>query len=96
MLKILRDLVLYYVSTIRYFALACKKFLLFSRDPSIWQYASVRVFRQPSMTLEQSRKYQMEKVQKYDGHWMRMFTDRPRIRYDGVYISTCHYIRYVK
>ncbi|CAO3622013.1 unnamed protein product [Mucor hiemalis] len=94
MLKILRDLVLYSVSTIPYFALTCKKFFLLSRDPSIWQYASVRVFKPPFMTLEQSKKHQAEYVQKtYDGHWMRMFIDRPRIRYDGIYISTCHYIR---
>ena len=83
------------VSTIPYFALTCKKFFLYSRDPSLWQYASVRVFRAPSMTLEQSKRYQMEYVRNYGGHWMRMFIDRPRIRYDGIYISTCHYIRYV-
>lgn len=94
MLQILRQLVLYSVSTIPYFALTCKKFFLASRDPSIWQYACVRIFKTPSMTLEQSKKHQSEYVQDvYGGHWMRMFIDRPRIRYDGVYISTCHYIR---
>lgn len=93
MLSILRVLVLHSVSTIPYFALVCKKFFLLSRDPSIWQYACIRVFREPSMTLEQSKRIQTNYVQKYDGHWMRMFIDRPRIRYDGIYISTCHYIR---
>jgi F-box protein 9 len=94
MLKILRNLVLYSVSTIPYFALTCKKFFLYSRDPSIWQHGCVHIFKTPSMTLEQSKKYQLEHVQEiFDGHWMRMFIDRPRIRYDGVYISTCHYIR---
>jgi F-box protein 9 len=93
MLSILRILVLHSVSTIPYFALACKKFFLLSRDPSIWQYACIRVFREPSMTLEQSKRIQSNYVQKYDGHWMRMFIDRPRIRYDGIYISTCNYIR---
>jgi F-box protein 9 len=45
------------------------------------------------MTLKQSKAYQSQCVQKYDGHWLRMFIDRPRIRYNGVYISTCHYVR---
>lgn len=93
MLKVLKHLVLYSVSTIPYFALACKKFFLLTRDQSIWQYACIRVFREPAMTLEESKEYQSRYVEKYDGHWMRMFIDRPRIRYDGVYISTCHYIR---
>ncbi|KAL7318409.1 hypothetical protein PS15m_001659 [Mucor circinelloides] len=93
MLHILQNLVLHSVSTIPYFALVCKKFFLLSRDPSIWQYACIRVFREPAMTLEQSKRFQTNYVQKYDGHWMRMFIDRPRIRYDGVYISTCNYVR---
>ncbi|KAI7902843.1 uncharacterized protein BX663DRAFT_508609 [Cokeromyces recurvatus] len=93
MLNIVRILVLHSVSTIPYFALVCKKFFLYSRDPSVWQYACIRSFRKPTMTLEQSRQYQMEYVKNYNGHWLRMFIDRPRIRYDGVYISTCHYIR---
>ncbi|KAI8330803.1 hypothetical protein EDC96DRAFT_44263 [Choanephora cucurbitarum] len=92
-LNILKILVLHSVSTIPYFARVCKKFFLYTRDPSIWQYACIRVFREPSMTLADSRQRCMEYVQKFDGHWMRMFIDRPRIRYDGLYISTCHYIR---
>ncbi|KAI8348271.1 hypothetical protein BD560DRAFT_450351 [Blakeslea trispora] len=92
-LKILKILALHSVSSIPYFARVCKKFFLYTRDPSIWQYACVRVFREPTMTLSESRQKCMEYVQKFDGHWMRMFIDRPRIRYDGLYISTCHYIR---
>ncbi|KAI7896758.1 uncharacterized protein EV154DRAFT_584922, partial [Mucor mucedo] len=93
MLHIVRHLILNSISTLPYFALTCKKFFLYSRDPSVWQYACFRVFKTPGMTLEQSRQYQCNQVLQYDGHWMRMFIDRPRIRYDGVYISTCHYIR---
>lgn len=93
MLNILGYLVLHSVSSMPYFALVCKKFFLLSRDPSVWQYACTYIFREPSMTLKQSKAYQLQYVQKYDGHWLRMFIDRPRIRYDGIYISTCHYIR---
>lgn len=93
LITVLKYLVLHSVSSIPYFALTCKKFFLLTRDPSIWQYACIRIFREPSMTLEQSKEHQSRYVEKYDGHWMRMFIDRPRIRYDGVYISTCHYVR---
>ncbi|KAI8636253.1 hypothetical protein BD408DRAFT_426433 [Parasitella parasitica] len=93
MVDILRFLVLDSVSTMPSVALTCKRFFLLSRDPSIWQYACIRVFREPSMTLEQSRRFQLDHVQKYNGHWLQMFIDRPRIRYDGIYISTCNYMR---
>ncbi|KAG0167455.1 hypothetical protein DFQ30_006055 [Apophysomyces sp. BC1015] len=29
----------------------------------------------------------------YANIWLRMFIDRPRVRYDGVYISVCQYTR---
>ncbi|CAO3699112.1 hypothetical protein G6F70_007016 [Rhizopus microsporus] len=94
MLYILRYLALHNLSSIPHFALTCKKFFLYSRDPSVWQYACVHTFRLPSMTLEESKAYQTNQVMRhYGGQWLRMFIDRPRIRYDGVYISTCHYIR---
>ncbi|KAG1047169.1 hypothetical protein G6F46_004143 [Rhizopus delemar] len=94
MLYLLRYLALHSLSTIPQFALTCKRFFLYTREPSIWQYASVHIFRLPSMTLEESKDYQVSKVmQQYNGQWLRMYIDRPRIRYDGVYISTCHYIR---
>ncbi|KAG0748871.1 hypothetical protein G6F57_003115 [Rhizopus arrhizus] len=94
MLYLLRYLALHSLSAIPQFALTCKRFFLYTREPSIWQYASVRIFRLPSMTLEESKDYQLGKVmQQYNGQWLRMYIDRPRIRYDGVYISTCHYIR---
>lgn len=45
------------------------------------------------MSVAESRLHQSHHVKAYGGHWMRMFIERPRIRYDGIYISTCHYIR---
>lgn len=46
------------------------------------------------MTLTESRRIQADQVQRYyGGGWYNMYIERPRIRYDGVYISTCHYIR---
>lgn len=32
-------------------------------------------------------------VHGYGGNWRTMFTGRPRIRFNGIYISTCNYVR---
>ena len=42
----------------------------------------------------QSRRVQAEYAATlYQGQWLRMYMDRPRLHYDGVYISVCQYIR---
>ncbi|KAI9278995.1 hypothetical protein BDA99DRAFT_567594 [Phascolomyces articulosus] len=94
LLHVLRHLILRSVSSVAQFALVCKNFFLLTRAPSLWRFASEHAFKSPYMTIETSRDFQAEYVEKvYNGHWMRMFIERPRIRYDGIYISTCHYIR---
>ncbi|KAI9311287.1 hypothetical protein BX666DRAFT_1868275 [Dichotomocladium elegans] len=94
MLHVLQHLVLHSVSTVANFSLVCKKFFLLTREPALWRFGCEHAFRSPYMSMKASRIYQEEYVYKiYEGHWMRMFIERPRIRYDGVYISTCHYIR---
>ncbi|KAI8144020.1 hypothetical protein BJV82DRAFT_667861 [Fennellomyces sp. T-0311] len=94
LLHVLRHLILRSVSSVANFALVCKNFFLLTRAPSLWRFASEHAFKSPYMNMEVSRQFQAEYVNRvYDGHWMRMFIERPRIRYDGVYISTCHYIR---
>ncbi|KAL0080878.1 hypothetical protein J3Q64DRAFT_1643857 [Phycomyces blakesleeanus] len=90
---ILRHLVLRSVSSVARFALVCKNFFLFTRSPSLWKFACEHAFRTPEMSLEDSQWQQHKHVQVYEGNWMRMFIERPRIRYDGVYISTCQYVR---
>ena len=94
LVQILGHLVLHSVSTMPIFALVCKRFFLATRSASLWRHACEHIFRAPSMTLNQSRLYQTEFVKTlYDGYWLRMFIERPRLRYDGVYISVCQYIR---
>ncbi|KAI8379390.1 uncharacterized protein BYT42DRAFT_495985 [Radiomyces spectabilis] len=90
---ILRRLILRSVSSIAKFAVVCKKFFLLTRSPSLWRFLCEHAFRIPGIAIEVSKQQQLEHVQKYGGHWMRMFIERPRIRFDGIYISTCHYIR---
>ncbi|KAI9498101.1 hypothetical protein BDB00DRAFT_801142 [Zychaea mexicana] len=94
LLHVLRHLILRSVSSVAQFALVCKNFFLLTRAPSLWRFASEHAFKSPYMTLETSRVFQADYVEKvYHGHWLRMFIERPRIRYDGVYISICHYVR---
>lgn len=93
-MDILRHLVLCSTSSIASFALVCKRFFLATRSPSLWRYACEHAFRAPGMTLQDSRRCQAEIIQAlYGGYWLRMYIERPRIRYDGVYISVCQYIR---
>ena len=94
LLHVLRHLILRSVSSVAQFALVCKNFFLLTRAPSLWRFASEHAFKSPYMTMDVSRQFQADYAHRvYNGHWMRMFIERPRIRYDGVYISTCHYIR---
>ncbi|KAG2220269.1 hypothetical protein INT45_009884 [Circinella minor] len=94
LVQVLGHLVLYSASTMPTFALVCKRFFLATRSPSLWRHACEHIFRAPAMTLDQSRLYQTEFVKTlYNGYWLGMFIERPRLRYDGVYISVCQYIR---
>ncbi|CAG8679704.1 11953_t:CDS:2, partial [Ambispora leptoticha] len=90
-LCILKQLLLLNVASIGTFSLVCKKFLLLSRENSIWRFACLRAFR---MDLRDAIYIlQRDVMKKYGNDWRRMFIERPRIRYDGVYIATCYYLR---
>ncbi|CAO3598737.1 unnamed protein product [Absidia cylindrospora] len=94
LLTILKHLFLRSLSSSAKVALVCKRLFLLTRTPSLWRYLCEHAYRLPNMTLEESRRVQSDQVQRYyGGGWYNMFVERPRIRYDGVYISTCHYIR---
>lgn len=93
MLCIITHLALHATWTIPSIARVCKQFFLYTRDPIIWKYVCVRVFQTPYMTLKESDLLQKSYISKYNGSWLCMFIARSRIRYDGVYISTCEYVR---
>ncbi|KAI7862933.1 hypothetical protein BDF14DRAFT_1848978 [Spinellus fusiger] len=90
---ILRHLLVQSLSSVASVALVCKNFFLLTRSYSLWRFACEHAFQLPGMTYEQCKKEQTKQVLVYGGHWMRMLIERPRIRYDGVYISIGHYIR---
>ncbi|ORY95569.1 hypothetical protein BCR43DRAFT_525282 [Syncephalastrum racemosum] len=91
--QVLQQLVLHSTAPIARFALVCKNFFLLTRSQSLWRFAAEHAFRTPRMTLDESRIKQASIVKLYSGQWNRMFIERPRVRYDGVYIATCHYLR---
>ncbi|XP_040839489.1 F-box only protein 9 isoform X2 [Ochotona curzoniae] len=62
-------------------SLVCRGFYICARDPEIWRLACLRVWGRSSI-----------KLVPYTS-WREMFLERPRVRFDGVYISKTTYIR---
>ncbi|ORX66786.1 hypothetical protein DL89DRAFT_295163 [Linderina pennispora] len=88
------------------FAAACKRFAVVSRDARLWKFMNCAAQRQPTGERFQAAcssvsvpaeepvdTYSLyREAQAYDG-WLDMFLRRARVRFDGIYISTCHYLR---
>ncbi|XP_053142341.1 F-box only protein 9 isoform X5 [Hemicordylus capensis] len=62
-------------------SLVCRGFYICARDPEIWRQACLKVWGRTC-----------NKVVPYTS-WREMFLERPRVRFDGVYISKTTYIR---
>ncbi|KAI8341883.1 hypothetical protein BC941DRAFT_175453 [Chlamydoabsidia padenii] len=91
---ILCHLVLQSLGSVAQFALVCRSFFLLTRSATLWRAACESLFSNPAMTFMQAEQYQSSIVhQSFEGQWLRMIKERPRIRYDGVYIATCQYVR---
>lgn len=62
-------------------SLVCRGFYICARDPEIWRSACLRVWGRKCTKLVPFTS------------WREMFLQRPRVRFDGVYISKTSYIR---
>ncbi|XP_072247198.1 F-box only protein 9 [Leuresthes tenuis] len=62
-------------------SLVCRGFYICARDPEIWRLACLRVWGRNCTKLLPYKS------------WREMFLQRPRVRFDGVYISKTSYIR---
>ncbi|XP_071336909.1 F-box only protein 9 [Trachinotus anak] len=62
-------------------SLVCRGFYICARDPEIWRSACLRVWGRNCTKLVPFKS------------WREMFLQRPRVRFDGVYISKTSYIR---
>lgn len=62
-------------------SLVCRGFYICARDPEIWRLACLRVWGRNCTKLGLFKS------------WRAMFLQRPRVRFDGIYISKTSYIR---
>ncbi|ORY87021.1 hypothetical protein BCR37DRAFT_390739 [Protomyces lactucae-debilis] len=84
-------------------SLTCQKFCLIAQERSIWKDLCTMTYMEQAYddagfevgkSAEKSWQDRMDmEVQAYGDDWQRMFIERPRIRFSGVYIATCHYTR---
>lgn len=63
-------------------SLVCRGFYICARDPEIWRSACLKVWGKSCSKL----------LKPYTS-WRDMFLQKPRVRYDGIYISKTSYIR---
>ncbi|CDO69621.1 hypothetical protein BN946_scf184851.g9 [Trametes cinnabarina] len=77
-------------TAIERFARASRKARVITLDASIWRPMVHRVLQPPQIAEEAEFD---TLVLKYMTDYRRMYIEHPRVRYDGVYIAVCHYIR---
>lgn len=86
-------------------SMTCQKFFLLLHDQSIWRTLCSATYSDQVYTGEgvkvasasawadYAQRLAQEVEQQYLGNWKRTFIEKPRIRFNGIYISTCHYTR---
>ncbi|XP_032876580.1 F-box only protein 9 isoform X3 [Amblyraja radiata] len=62
-------------------SMVCRTFYICARDPEIWRLACMKVWGRACSNLV------------LYSSWRQMFLERPRVRFDGVYISKTTYVR---
>ncbi|KAK9464805.1 hypothetical protein V1512DRAFT_267484, partial [Lipomyces arxii] len=89
---ILRSLALMDLSSFTRTTYVCKKlaFLGYS-DSKLWQQLCMHTY--PKMVYEDPVD-ENEAVRLWSDNWRLMFLERPRIMFNGIYISSCNYQRY--
>lgn len=65
--------------TLEQLSLVCRGFYICARDSDLWRSACLRVWGRTTLAPFKS--------------WREMFLERPRVRFDGVYISKVSYVR---
>ncbi|KAK9365175.1 hypothetical protein V1509DRAFT_634011 [Lipomyces kononenkoae] len=89
---ILRTLALLDLSSFTKTSYTCRKlaFLAYS-DSMLWRSLCMKEY--PRMRYEVPVD-ENEAIHLWNDNWRRMFLERPRILFNGIYISTCNYHRY--
>ncbi|CCG84505.1 protein of unknown function [Taphrina deformans PYCC 5710] len=86
-------------------SMTCQKFFILLHDQSMWKELCYNTYQDQIYTgegvplgsesayVDYVNKLNEESLGSYKLNWKRMFIEKPRIRYNGIYISTCHYTR---
>ena len=86
-------------------SLTCQKLFLMTLDRAIWRDLCLRtywpqVYLNAGAAVKSDSEYDDYRIRleeearaHYKDDWQRMFIEKPRIRYDGIYIATCDYTR---
>ena len=79
--NILRKLAEEDVQSIEHVGMVCRAYYIYVRDPMLWRYIYEWTFRDTLPPMDPTVDYR------------HLFLETPRLRFDGVYISRCSYIR---
>ncbi|KAI0630558.1 hypothetical protein C8Q77DRAFT_212597 [Trametes polyzona] len=77
-------------TSIERFARVNRKARVIALDASIWRPMVQQVLKPPQIPTEEDLD---AIVLRYMTDYRRIYIEHPRVRYDGVYIAVCHYIR---
>ena len=68
----------------------CKYFYRQTISKTLWKELALHIHSKPSL-IYKSPKFELDTA--YNGDWLKLFVEKPRVRLDGVYISRINYIR---
>ncbi|KDR80711.1 hypothetical protein GALMADRAFT_91284 [Galerina marginata CBS 339.88] len=77
-------------TSIERFARVSKKARILSLDPGIWRKLVRRTYQPPQIT---DYEVIIPVIEGFRWDFRRVYIEHPRLRLDGVYIATCHYVR---
>ncbi|KAG5723678.1 F-box only protein 9 [Termitomyces sp. T112] len=77
-------------TSIERFASVCRKARVIALDSVIWRELVGATYIPPQITRDEDLTSVLERYL-YD--YRRVYIEHPRVRLDGVYIATCHYVR---
>ncbi|KAG2011808.1 hypothetical protein CC2G_011879 [Coprinopsis cinerea AmutBmut pab1-1] len=78
------------VTSLERFATVSRKARLLTLDPVYWSDLVTKTYKPPQL---QNIEDLLPVIEKYNSDFRRVYIEHPRIRMDGVYIATCHYVR---
>ncbi|TFK39816.1 hypothetical protein BDQ12DRAFT_512503 [Crucibulum laeve] len=77
-------------TSIERFARVNKKLRVLSLDSTIWRNLVSKTYRPPQIP---DIEYMIPVIEKHLSDFRRVYIEQPRVRFDGVYIAICHYVR---